>query len=165
MVHRTEILFFVLKAFSSVLSCYLYGIVTRKEEEAGPSQLGQGADKSHRLFLGTRGRSRLGQRRPDILATQLDAQSPFQLGKDLLGRDGLSALVVVDDGRLLVDFCSEVLLGHCWLFGETSLLHGLSDIRVDLGNLANIVLTVDLSRTKDVREVSRPDGWGGLGRT
>ena len=42
--------------------------------------------------------------------TELDTEVPLELAEDLRTWDGLAGLIILDDGRLLVDLLCELLL-------------------------------------------------------
>lgn len=45
-----------------------------------------------------------------MLTPQFDLQDPLELAQDLRVRNSLPTLVVLDDGRLLIDLLSNILL-------------------------------------------------------
>ena len=56
--------------------------------------------------------------------TQLDSQVSLELAEDLRTRDSVAGLIVLDDGRLLVDLLGKVLLSE--MHRQTSGLNGLT---------------------------------------
>lgn len=93
-----------------------------------------------RLFI----RTRLRKWSTNVLPPKLHTQRPLQLRQHLLARHGPSALIVVDDTRLLVHLGGKVLLCHWWGLLATGLCHGLPYARIDLWWGSDFVLTVDL---------------------
>ena len=74
--------------------------------------------------------------------TKFHAQGALELAEDLGVRNGAARLVVLDDGRLLVDLLCEVLLRELLLLACG--LDRLSDRGRYLGGRCNLVFAVEL---------------------